>query len=171
MQALKTLYNKLVTCLKTNPKTLLASAGNLGASGGLGLALVAVLTHFGVALPDWAIYLISGVASALVAILVEMGVISAGWETAAAKAIRVEAETLAKEQAKIEAEAKAQIKADEKAKAEQEKAQAKEQAKIEADAKAQLLADEKAKAEKEYQAKVNAKIMAIKLEQLKNANK
>ena len=89
MNKIKYFFNKLGEWFKTNPITIGASVGNIVSSSGVGAALYAVLNHFDVALPDWALYLVVAVASVLVACLVEWGVLKEGWETCDQKPTKV----------------------------------------------------------------------------------
>lgn len=167
MNKIKYFFNKLGEWFRTNPITIGASVTNLASSSGVGAAIYAIINHYGVALPDWATYLIVAVASVLVACLTEWGILKQGWETCDQKDARCKA----KAEAKAAAEEAKRIEAEAKAKLAEEAAEA---AKIEADAKAALEAEAKERAEaakalRERMAKAqhDAKV-AAKIEELRN---
>lgn len=162
MEKLKQFFCKLGEWFKTNPITIATSGANLAGSGAVGMGIYIAFNYFGWELPDWAMYLIIGVASVGLACLTEWGILCKGWETKAEKAVRLAAIAAAAEAKRIEAEA-----------AKQAAAMQAEEARLAAEAKAQLEAEEKAKeearaaelkrlAEQEHAAKVAAKVAELR---------
>ena len=168
MEKLKQFFCKLGEWFTTNPITIATSGANLAGSGAVGLGIYIAFNYFGWQLPEWAMYLIIGVASVGLACLTEWGILCKGWETKAEKALRLASLAAQAEAKRIEAEA---AKKAAELQAEEERLAAEAKAKIEAEekAKADAVAAEVERLAKEEHDKKVAEMVA-KLRAQQNAN-
>ncbi len=162
MDKLKQFFCKLGEWFTTNPKTIVSSGANFAGSGAVGLGIYIAFNYFGWQLPEWAMYLIIGVASVGLACLTEWGILCKGWETKAEKALRLAAIAAAAEEKRIEAEA---AKKAAEMQAEEERLAAEAKAQLEAEEKAKeeaVAAEVKRLAEEEHAKKVAAKVAELR---------
>jgi len=138
------LLKKLIDYCKRNIKSNTATVTNVLSSFASGSVVGGGLYLGGVAIPQWAYYIIGGVVTVAVFIVTELGVKGAGFETPEQYAKRTEAEKAVKEIQKIQKQEKiAAAEAEKKAKAEAKKLQAILDAEKNEKAKAERIAAEK----------------------------
>jgi len=138
------LLKKLIDYCKRNIKSNTATVTNILSSFASGSVVGGGLYLGGVAIPQWAYYIIGGVVTVAFFIVTELGVKGAGFETPEQYAKRTEAEKAVKEIQKIQKQEKsAAAEAEKKAKAEAKKLQAILDAEKNEKAKAERIAAEK----------------------------
>ncbi len=165
MDKLKQFFCKLGEWFKTNPITIATSGANLAGSGAVGMGIYIAFNYFGWQLPEWAMYLIIGVASVGLACLTEWGILCKGWETTAEKALRLANLAAQAEAKRIEEEA---AKKAAELRAEEERLAAEARAKIEEEAAkkaAELRAEEERLAKEAHDKKVAEMVAKLRAAQ------
>ena len=138
------LLKKLIDYCKRNIKSNTATVTNVLSSFASGSVVGGGLYLGGVAIPQWAYYIIGGVVTVVIFLITELGIKGAGFETPEQYAKRTEAEKAVKEIQKIQKQEKiAAAEAEKKAKAEAKKLQAILDAEKKEKAKAERIAAEK----------------------------